>query len=213
VLSSVFLDPHRLPWVPALEVAGLKISFVRELLQLLAAWGCYRTAERKALSSNHFTFGPIREVAFLFFGIFLTMMPALQTAAHLAAAPGVAEQLNPTSLYWLTGVLSAFLDNAPTYASFLSLSMAGQDLAYTNPTAVEQFALGITTMPLLRAISTGAVLFGAFTYIGNGPNFLVRAIAEKEDVPMPTFFGYIVRYAVPYLLPVLVIVSFVLWLL
>ncbi|WP_426493077.1 sodium:proton antiporter [Hymenobacter sp. 102] len=212
VLGAVFLDPARLPWLPYLPVVGLKISFVREIIQLAAAWGCYRTAHHKAVAANHFNFAPILEVAFLFFGIFLTMMPALQTAAHLAADPAVASQLTPASLYWLTGVLSAFLDNAPTYASFLGLSLAGHELNFAHPAEVQQFAEAAATLPLLRAISSGAVLFGALTYIGNGPNFLVRAIAEKEGVPMPSFFGYIGRYALPYLLPVLGIVSgWLLW--
>jgi Na+/H+ antiporter NhaD/arsenite permease-like protein len=212
VLGAVFLDPARLPWLPYLPVAGLKISFVREAIQLAVAWGCYRTAHHKALAANHFNFAPILEVAFLFFGIFLTMMPALQTAAHLATDPAVASQLTPAALYWLTGVLSAFLDNAPTYASFLGLSLAGHELDFARPAEVQQFAEAAATLPLLRAISGGAVLFGALTYIGNGPNFLVRAIAEKEGVPMPSFFGYIGRYALPYLLPVLGIVSgWLLW--
>ncbi|WP_460620527.1 sodium:proton antiporter [Hymenobacter tenuis] len=210
VLGAVFLDPARLPWLPTLPVAGLQISFVREAIQLLAAWGCYHTAHHKAITGNHFQFAPILEVAFLFFGIFLTMMPALQTAAHVAANPEVASRLTPTSLYWLTGTLSAFLDNAPTYASFLGLSLAGHDLNFAQPAAVRQFAEEAATLPLLRAISSGAVLFGALTYIGNGPNFLVRSIAEKEGIPMPSFFGYIGRYAVPYLLPILTLVGLLL---
>lgn len=213
VLVSVFLDPQRQSWVPAITISGLRISFLRELMQLLAAWGCYRTASRKALSANHFSFGPILEVVYLFFGIFLTMMPALQLAAHAASEPAVAERLTPTMLYWLTGVLSAFLDNAPTYASFVSLSMAGHELSISQAAAVKAFAHNPATLPLLRAISTGAVLFGAMTYIGNGPNFLVRSIARKEGVDMPYFFQYIIRYSVPYLLPVLVLVSlFLTWL-
>ncbi|WP_045687418.1 sodium:proton antiporter [Hymenobacter sp. AT01-02] len=212
VLAAVFLDPSRLPWLPYMPIAGLKVSVVREVVQLGAAWGCYRTAHHKALKANHFNFEPIQEVALLFFGIFLTMMPALQTAAQVASSPAVAQQLTPTSLYWLTGVLSAFLDNAPTYASFVSLSMAGHQLPFNDADSVRQFAESAATMPLLRAISSGAVLFGALTYIGNGPNFLVRAIAEKEGVPMPSFFAYIGRYALPYLLPVLGIVSgWLLW--
>ena len=210
VLVSVFLDPQRQPWVPALNIAGTHVSFLREVMQLLAAWGCYRTASRKALSANHFTFGPILEVVFLFFGIFLTMMPALQLAAHVAAEPAVAATLTPTSLYWLTGLLSAFLDNAPTYASFVSLSMAGHGLSISQAEAVQAFASNPATLPLLRAISAGAVLFGAMTYIGNGPNFLVRSIARKEGVEMPYFFQYIGRYAIPYLLPVLAVVSLLL---
>lgn len=212
VLGAVFLDPGRLPWLPYLPVAGLKVSVVREAVQLLAAWGCYRTAHPKALAANHFTLAPMREVALLFFGIFLTMMPALQLATHAAANPAVASQLTPAALYWLTGILSAFLDNAPTYASFLSLSVAGQQLDFASAAQVQQFAEAAATLPLLRAISSGAVLFGALTYIGNGPNFLVRAIAEKEGVLMPSFFAYTGRYALPYLLPVLGIVSgWLLW--
>ncbi|RSK35329.1 sodium:proton antiporter [Hymenobacter metallilatus] len=212
VLGAVFLDPGRLSWLPYLPLAGLKVSFVREVLQLLAAWGCYRTAHPKALAANHFNLAPMREVALLFFGIFLTMMPALQLAAHLAANPAVASRLTPATLYWCTGILSAFLDNAPTYASFLGLSLSGHGLQITSAAQVQQFAEAAATIPLLRAISSGAVLFGALTYIGNGPNFLVRAIAEKEGVPMPSFFGYMGRYSLPYLLPVLGIVSgWLLW--
>jgi len=213
VLISVFLDPQRQSWVPALDIMGNHVSFLREIMQLLAAWGCYRTASRKALAANHFTFTPILEVVYLFFGIFLTMMPALQLAAHVASEPAVAANLTPTSLYWLTGLLSAFLDNAPTYASFVSLSMAGHELSISQAESVRAFANNPATLPLLRAISTGAVLFGAMTYIGNGPNFLVRSIARKEGVEMPYFFQYIGRYAIPYLLPVLAIVSLLLmWL-
>lgn len=140
------------------------------------------------------------------------MMPALQMAAHVAAAPAVALRLTPMALYWLTGLLSALLENPPTYVSFLGLSLAGHHLAFAQTSAVQQSATAAATQPLLLAISSGTVLFGALIYIGNGPNFLVRAIAKKEGVPMPSFLGYIGRYALPNLLPVLGSISgWLLW--
>jgi Na+/H+ antiporter NhaD/arsenite permease-like protein len=188
----------------------LKISFVRELIQLTAALACYRFSSRTALAGNHFTFGPILEVVFLFFGIFFTMMPALQLAARAAAAPEFSRFLGPGTVYWAAGTLSGFLDNAPTYANFLSLTMAKYQLSYSSPADVRQFATGLAGAPetfhLLQAISISSVLFGAFSYIGNGPNFMVKAIAESAGVKMPAFFNYIIRYSLPFLLPVLVLI-------
>lgn len=209
-VGAIFLDPARLPEVPAIRFGEVKISFVREALQLGAAFICYRRASAKALRANHFTWGPILEVVFLFFGIFLTMMPALQAAREAVANPQLAGLITPGPLYWLTGTLSAFLDNAPTYANFLALAMARHHLGYHVGAEVLQFAEGAATAPLLTAISAGAVLFGALTYIGNGPNLLVQAVAEKEGVPMPSFLGYIGRFALPYLLPVLAVASLLL---
>ncbi|MBC6613345.1 sodium:proton antiporter [Hymenobacter sp. BT507] len=211
VLISVFMDPQQFPWIPTLSIAGVNVSFVRETVQLLAAWGCYRTATRRAITGNHFNFEPIYEVAFLFFGIFLTMMPALQLAARVASDPAIATRLTPAVLYWVTGLLSAFLDNAPTYASLVSLSMAGHELEFNQVASVAAFAYDPATMPLLRAISSGAVLFGGLTYIGNGPNFLVRSIARDEGIDMPAFFQYIFRYSLVYLLPVLALISVLLY--
>lgn len=208
VVGTVLLDPTRVPGLPTLHLApGVDVSFVRELLQAGAAWACWRGTPHKTLQANHFTWEPIREVVFLFFGIFLTMMPALQAARAVVAQPQLAGLLQPGVLYWSTGLLSAFLDNAPTYATFTALAMSRHGLDYHQSAHVLRFATDPATLPLLRAIATSAVLFGALTYIGNGPNLLVRAVAEKEGVPMPSFFGYIGRFAIPYLLPVLGIVS------
>ena len=209
ILGAIFIDPKIIDGVPYIPFEGLKLSFVRELIQLTAALICYRMASKTALQGNHFGFGPILEVVFLFFGIFFTMMPALQYTAQLAASPEFSHLLTPGNTYWAAGTLSGFLDNAPTYANFLSLGMAKYGLNYSNFTDVHSFAYGIpepTTYHLLEAISVGSVLFGALSYIGNGPNFMVKAIAEEAGIKMPPFFKYIYAYSVPYLLPVLALI-------
>jgi Na+/H+ antiporter NhaD/arsenite permease-like protein len=145
--------------------------------------------------ANHFTFGPILEVAALFAGIFATMMPALDILHTHGAGLGVRE---PWQFFWATGGLSSFLDNAPTYLTFLSLA---QGLGL--PAEV----VGVPHATL-AAISLGAVFMGANTYIGNGPNFMVRAIAEHRGVKMPSFGGYMV-YSGLVLIPVFVLVTLV----
>ena len=209
ILIAIFIDPKVIDGVPYIAFEGMKISFVREIIQLTAAFLCFRTASKTALQGNHFTFAPIMEVVFLFFGIFFTMMPALQYTANLASSPEFSQYLTPGTTYWATGILSGFLDNAPTYANFLSLSMAKFGMNYSSFTDVQNFAYGIpneVTYHLLEAISIGAVLFGAFSYIGNGPNFMVKAIAEEAGIKMPSFFKYIYAYSIPFLLPVLALV-------
>jgi Na+/H+ antiporter NhaD/arsenite permease-like protein len=176
----------------------VKTVFVREVLMVAAAAGSYFTTKKSVHAANHFDFHPIMEVAILFAGIFATMMPALgwlnENATRLLGAnPG------PGVFYWGTGVLSSLLDNAPTYLGFLS-ALAGvagtsdiHELLAQQPQAI-------------LAISVGAVFFGAFTYIGNGPNFMVKAVAEQQKVSTPAFFGFIFKFALPFLLPVLVVV-------
>jgi Na+/H+ antiporter NhaD/arsenite permease-like protein len=144
---------------------------------------------------NRFTFHPILEVAALFIGIFVTMLPALDVLRAEGAALGVRE---PWQFFWATGLLSSFLDNAPTYLTFLAL---GQGLGL--PADV----VGVPHQ-LLIGISLGAVFMGANTYIGNGPNFMVRAIAEERGVKMPSFGGYML-YSAGVLLPVFVVVTLV----
>jgi Na+/H+ antiporter NhaD/arsenite permease-like protein len=145
--------------------------------------------------ANHFSFHPILEVAAVFAGIFLTMVPALDILRAHGAALGVRE---PWHFFWATGLLSSFLDNAPTYLTFLAL---GQGL---------QLPPEVVGVPhhILAAISTGAVFMGANSYIGNGPNFMVRSIAESRGVKMPSFGGYMV-YSGAVLIPVFVLVTLV----
>ncbi|ALI99681.1 sodium:proton antiporter [Rufibacter tibetensis] len=211
IIGATFLNPVSYEWLPYIPLeGGVKVSFVREIIQLSAAFLCFKFASRTALNGNHFSFDPILEVVFLFFGIFFTMMPALQLSAELASSPEFAARLTPSVFYWVTGTLSGVLDNAPTYANFLSLGMAKYHLNYADPNQVQSFAYGLGQTPetllVLEAISIGAVLFGAMTYIGNGPNFMVKAIAEQAGVKMPPFFQYMFKYSLIYLLPVLALV-------
>ena len=165
---------------------------------IAAAASSYFTTKKAVHVANHFDFHPIIEVAILFAGIFATMMPALdwlnQNAPRL-----LGEHPAPGVFYWGTGVLSSALDNAPTYLGFLSalFGVAG--------TSDIHELLGQQHLQIL-AISVGAVFFGAATYIGNGPNFMVKAIAEQQKVSTPGFFGFIFKFALPFLLPVLVVV-------
>jgi Na+/H+ antiporter NhaD/arsenite permease-like protein len=211
IIGATFLNPSSFAWLPYIPLeGGIKVSFVREIVQLTAALLCFKFASRTALNGNHFSFDPILEVVFLFFGIFFTMMPALQLSAALASSPEFAAKLTPSVFYWVTGSLSGVLDNAPTYANFLSLGMAKYHLNYANTAQVHDFAYGLGQTPetllVLEAISVGSVLFGAMTYIGNGPNFMVKAIAEQAGVKMPPFFQYMFKYSLVYLLPVLVLI-------
>ncbi|MEQ8244992.1 sodium:proton antiporter [Fulvivirga sp.] len=211
VIGSVFLDPNVLPWVPAIHFEGQKFSFLRELIMFFVAFLSFRFANKDAIKGNEFSFEPIREVAFIFIGIFGTMMPALELVGGFAASPEGAKMISHNTLYWGTGILSGFLDNAPTYINFLTAALASQGGSISKLTDVMAFANGGVfhdSILDLKAISIGAVFFGAFTYIGNGPNFMVKSIAEQIGLKMPSFFGYIIRFSIPFLLPLL----FITWL-
>jgi Na+/H+ antiporter NhaD/arsenite permease-like protein len=178
--------------------------FLREAILVAAAAGSYLTTPRAVYEANCFSFHPIREVAILFAGIFATMMPALDWLHAHAAQFGAP---TPALFYWATGLLSSVLDNAPTYLSFLSAQMGS--LAATGEGSAGS-AAALVTRPdqarILVAISVGAVFFGANTYIGNGPNFMVKAIADQQLVATPGFIGYVWRYTLPFMLPTLVVV-------
>jgi Na+/H+ antiporter NhaD/arsenite permease-like protein len=162
----------------------------------------YKRADQSILRANEFDFEPIREVAYLFVGIFATMIPALQLIAHEAGVIG--DQLNAGVFYWATGSLSGVLDNTPTFVNFLSAAMGKYGMDVTIKEHVHNFQL---MHPLyLQAISISAVFFGAMTYIGNGPNFMVKSITERAGLKMPSFFAYLVKYAIPVLIPVFTIV-------
>jgi len=148
--------------------------------------------------ANEFNFHPLIEVAVLFAGIFATMIPALSWLDHNATSC-LGEKPSPGIFYWATGALSAVLDNAPTYMGFLN-ALYG----VTGQTAAS--ALVTQNSAHLLAMSIGAVFFGAATYIGNGPNFMVKSIAEQNGIPMPSFAGYIFRFTLPFLLPVLILI-------
>jgi Na+/H+ antiporter NhaD/arsenite permease-like protein len=140
----------------------------------------------KLRKENGFTFQPIKEVAYLFAGIFAAMIPALYILEHKGAALGVTK---PWQFFWATGGLSSFLDNAPTYLTFLALA---KGLKLQNDLGFVLNDGGGLTTAILTAISCGAVFMGANSYIGNGPNFMVKSIAEEQGIKMPSFFGYMV---------------------
>lgn len=152
---------------------------------------------------NHFGFAPMIEVAALFIGIFITMIPALCILKARGGEIGVTE---PWQFYWITGGLSSFLDNAPSYATFFAL---GQGLTSSMGAAageVVQATTGAISESILVGISVGAVFFGANTYIGNAPNFMVKAMCEEAKIRMPSFFGYM-AYTTLILGPVLALIA------
>jgi Na+/H+ antiporter NhaD/arsenite permease-like protein len=167
-----------------------------------AAYACTREATRR---KNQFAFAPINEVALLFAGIFVTMAPALLLLNANAAAFGLR---SPAQFFWVTGALSSFLDNAPTYLTFAATAAGLAGVGLEGRYLAEFLAEGEEAAALLAAISCGAVFMGANTYIGNGPNFMVKAIAEERGVRMPSFFGYML-YSGGILVPLFVLVTFV----
>jgi Na+/H+ antiporter NhaD/arsenite permease-like protein len=199
IVVSVFIDPAVMSWVPSL--APLPIG-IREIIMFSIVFLAYQTADDKILELNEFDFEPIKEVAYLFVGIFATMIPALQLISYEANVLG--DRLTPGMFYFATGFLSAFLDNAPTYLNFLSAAMGKFGLNVNDALQVLEFE---NLYPIfLSAISVGAVFFGAMTYIGNGPNFMVKSISERAGINMPSFFGFLIKYSLPILLPIFVIV-------
>jgi len=189
VLAVALLDPNKA--VPGTDWHAW--MFLREMVQLgLVALALY-FGSRAIREKNHFNYHAIVEVAALFLGIFICMQPALQILAEQGKV--LAEKLSPAGFFWATGGLSAFLDNAPTYLVFFK---SAQD-----PTLMGGATGGVPEM-VLQGIALGAVFMGAMTYIGNGPNFMVKAIAEKSGVRMPSFFGYML-YSCVVLLPILLL--------
>ncbi len=209
IIVSVFIDPNVFSWVPGITYDGQQFSYIREVIMLSVTYLSYKFAKDKVHELNEFSFEPIREVAFIFVGIFGTMMPALDLVGDFAKSETGAALITHNTLYWGTGVLSGFLDNAPTYLNFLAAAMASQGGSISVLTEVTQFANGgifHDSVADLTAISIAAVFFGAMTYIGNGPNFMVKSIAEQVGIKMPSFFGYIIRFSIPFLLPLLLLV-------
>ncbi len=186
---------------------------VQEGIMFVLAVVAYATTPAINRINNRFTFGPIIEVAVLFAGIFVTMAPALVILnawgqGHrqvLGLSFGLSE---PWQFFWATGSLSSFLDNAPTYLTFAATACGLKGIAVEGRYLSDFLQLGPDAAKLLAAISCGAVFMGANTYIGNGPNFMVKAIAEENGVKMPSFFGYM-AYSCGILIPIFVVVTFV----
>jgi Na+/H+ antiporter NhaD/arsenite permease-like protein len=177
--------------------------FLREAIMLITAVVSYKITNKDIHRRNKFSFHPIKEVAWLFFGIFITMTPALYLLSKNASSLSLTE---PSHYYWLTGLLSAFLDNAPTYLTFLTASMGSFGLNSDKIADVLTFL--VSHEKYIVSISISAVFFGAMTYIGNGPNFMVKSIADQLKVKTPSFFGYMVKYSIPILIPIYILIWF-----
>lgn len=192
VLSVEFLNEFYLPFVKTNEY----YKFVREAVIISMAFLSLRFTPNGLRKENNFTWHPIEEVAYLFLGIFITMIPALMYLQSHAKTLGVE---TPPEFYYYTGLLSSFLDNTPTAVTFHSLAVG----------------LGIKTgeivagIPenILIAISVASVLFGSMTYIGNGPNFMVKAVAEENNIKMPDFFSYMLKFSLIVLLPIFILIQ------
>ena len=208
IVAAVILSGV-LPTLPVFKnaegaVRGIKVfedvtftfpAMIEIAIILLAAWLSFKTTKKEIRVKNHFTWGAIKEVAILFVGIFITMQPALKILTAKGASLGITE---PYQMFWITGALSSFLDNTPTYLVFLTT--AGT-LGATTGIAT---TVGIVSEKLLTAISCGAVFMGAVTYIGNAPNFMVKSISDENGVRMPSFFGYML-WSIGILVPVFIL--------
>jgi Na+/H+ antiporter NhaD/arsenite permease-like protein len=174
-------------------------NIVRDSAMILLAVVSMVITPRPIRQENNFNFFPIKEVAYLFIGIFTTMIPALMLLNARGGELGID---SPAKFFWITGILSSFLDNAPTYITFLETALG---MLKVN---VQQLLLDPVGVSFLKGISVGAVFMGANTYIGNGPNFMVKAIAEQEKIKMPSFFGYMLWSAL-ILLPLFFLVDLI----
>lgn len=198
IASVVFLNETYIPQMGT----NIALKFLREYALIIIIILSLLTTKRVVRKRNHFTWGPIVEVAILFAGIFVTMTPALMFLNTHAASLGLS---SAAQFYYFTGGLSSFLDNAPTAVSFYTVA---QGLVENGTIVSEATMAGIPEM-ILAAISIGSVFFGSMTYIGNGPNFMVKSIAENSGVKMPGFFAYIVKFSLIVLLPVYILVELI----
>ena len=207
VISSVLLSGF---WQPNIHYTLYHVplelqNLTRDILLLLLTFVSWKVTPQKIRQANEYTWFPIVEVAKLFAGIFITIIPAIAIlkAGASGALAGIIQSVSNDSgpvnymYFWLTGILSSFLDNAPTYLVFFNT--AGGDPAMLMGKYYDT----------LLAISAGAVFMGANTYIGNAPNFMVKSISESAGIDMPSFFGYLVKYSLPILTPIFILVSLV----
>ena len=198
VCAVAFINPGTIPAMGE-DHAPIYMKLLREIVLVVIILASLFTTSKKVREDNKYSWGPIIEVAVLFLGIFATMTPALLFLKEAAPNLGLTESWQ---FYYCTGALSSFLDNAPTALAFHSVA---------SGLPVVEGATLVAGIPeiLLKAISIGAVFFGAMTYIGNGPNFMVKAIAEENKIEMPSFFGYMIKFSLIVLLPVYIITQLI----
>ena len=199
VISVAFINKGNIPQMGE-EHAAVWLKYLREIVLVFLAVMSLCCTKQEVRKSNKFTWEPIIEVAYLFLGIFVTMAPTLIWLAKNAASFGVTE---PWQFLYASGTLSSFLDNTPTAVAFY-------DLAHGLPVALSGTTM-VAGVPeiLLKAICVGAVFFGSMTYIGNGPNFMVKSIAEENGIKMPGFFAYMWRFSLIVLLPIYILVQLI----
>ena len=194
ILAVAFLNEEYL----AIIHSNHYFKFIREAIIILAAYLSILVTPKLLRVSNNFTWNPIQEVAYLFLGIFITMVPCL---LYLEANAKFLGLTTTSQFYYYTGLLSSFLDNTPTAVTFHSLA-SGLGISAGSIVA------GIPE-EILKAICVGAVYFGSMTYIGNGPNFMVKTVAEENNIKMPDFFSYILKFSLVVLLPIFIIVQLI----
>jgi len=212
ILSVAFINEGFIPQMGE-EDAPIWVKFLREIVLVALTLLSYFTTKKEVrFDLNKYSWDPIIEVAVLFLGIFTTMTPALAFLKANAASLGLTE---PWQFYYATGALSSFLDNTPTAVAFHGVASGLPDAIAAAGAGVvsgvfegTSFVAGIPEI-LLKAISLGAVMFGSMTYIGNGPNFMVKAIAEENNIKMPSFFGYMLKFSLIILLPVYVLAQLI----
>lgn len=200
VLSIAFLNENSVDFIKSGEYS----SFIREAVILTMAICSMVFTKKELRISNKFSWAPILEVAYLFLGIFTTMVPCLLYLEMHAKELGV---ISPVTFYYATGILSSFLDNTPTAVTFYSLALG---LVHQDPSMIANVktVAGIPEM-IMQAICVSSVYFGAMTYIGNGPNFMVKAIAENQGIPVPHFLGYMYKFSLIVLFPLFIIAQLI----
>ncbi len=198
------------------DILGVQVpieGMLRDSLLVAIGLISFKSTPEGIHKANQFSWFPIKEVAILFAGIFMTIVPALailKAGEHGAMSGLIALAHKPQNYFWLTGGLSSFLDNAPTYLTFFTTALGALFPNMPEPQAVA--ALVAEHHHYLHAISCGAVFMGANTYIGNAPNFMVKSIAEEGGIKMPSFFGYMFKYSIPILIPLFFIATFIFFL-
>jgi len=192
VLAVAFINEQYLPFINSNHY----YKFIREAIILAMVVLSLMFTTKLTRESNNFTWEPIKEVGYLFLGIFITMVPCLLYLEHNAKSLGV---ILPQQFYYYSGLLSSFLDNTPTAVTFHSLALGLGEHSGNIVAGIPE--------SILKAISVGSVFFGSMTYIGNGPNFMVKAVAEENNIKMPSFFAYIYGFSLLILLPVFIIVQ------
>ena len=199
ILAVAFINSNAIPIIEQ----NHNLSFLRELFLVIMAICSLIFTSKQLRVDNNFSWEPIEEVAFLFLGIFITMVPALEYLKANAGSLGIE---SATQFYYFAGVLSSFLDNTPTAVTFYYLEVG---LVKIHPELLQQGYQIVAGIPhnIMAAISVSAVFFGSMTYIGNGPNFMVKAIAESQGIKMPDFFAYMFKFSLIVLLPIYILVE------